>query len=252
VSGRPGERGYALIIAAVAIFFLALVAAVIAPQLAGGMVSANLEVNQLQAKEIADAGLQWALVTGQTGTKSFGGGQFTVAMNGRQIVSTGTFGASSNPLASACVASTDLTLFYVPGSRYANVNDLVAFEAFNKTGSPVTLTSMVATLSATGFYETVAIKVFSDSGSGAPTVDYGTVWSYTTDGGGTRPGSGTSITFASAPTLPTGRQALIQLTGFKAGAASTTPVDMDLAEARVVFSIASGALAPTIVPRTTP
>jgi hypothetical protein len=248
VSARgAAERGYALIMAAVAALALAVIAAIVTYSAASVAMGSVYEAAQAEASSVAAAGLEWGVATRQSGTQSFGGGTFTVAIGpGRLVTSTGVSGMATR------VAVCELSLVYVPSSRWASNGSSVAFEVYNDTGADESVTGLTATLASAGYYETVTMSIFADVNSGVSAVDYGTIWSYATDGGGARAGSGAAIAFASPPVVPAGGQALVTLTGFNTAPTGGSPIGMDTQEVRVVFMDASGPLAATAVPRITP
>jgi hypothetical protein len=255
-AGGARERGYALVLAAVAVLFLALAASVIVRAGVAGSVAATHELEQAQSALTAQAGQEWIIGVARTGwgtpmTRSFppGGGTMTVERTGtllRAVRSTGRRGGAVR----VCV--TDLTLFYVPGSRHSGSGTSVVFEAYNMSGTNVALTGVTPVLSQSAFLEEVRLRLLSSSPTDlADAVDFGTVWSYTTQGGGTRLGSGGTAQLSQTCTIPNGRQAVFELRGWKAAATGTpSGVQMGGVDLRVVPREGEASMAAMVIPRT--
>ncbi len=246
-SKRNGEAGYALIVAAIAVLFLAAVTSVIVHAAAGGAMSSRLDAERERAALNAAAGLEWTLLTGQTGTQNFQGGTFTVTRSGRRVTSRGDRAGAQR------TAEAELTIFYVPDSRYAGENSQVTFEVVNKTNEDLLLTGWSAALSTTAFYEEIRLRIFDEPPS-LPGVDYGAVWNYNVNNNGRRAQSGEALTFGGAA-RPFGRnrQAIVEVTGFRtARQGPASSFDMDTHEMSIRFTTATGDLASTAVPRVEP
>lgn len=236
---KSKEAGYALILAAVAILFLAVVSSVILHAAAGSATSATFEVHMGSARTIAAAGVEWAIATdlaaGPSAMRSFGGGSFVATRSGRTVQATGTYGLSTRAV------TAERTIVYVPDSRFSDDDSLVEVEIYNLTGADVGLTGLSLEYPAAAFYEKVELSVFADTASGALPVDYGTIWTG-------RAGSGEQITFAER-VLGAGRQALLRISDFKSSAGSA--FDMDPFELRLTCFDAAGPLPGTPIPRAT-
>jgi len=243
MSARKGESGYALVVAAVAIVLLAVASTLIVHASAGSRIATIYEVEQAQAALTSQAGVEWVVGVAKTGwgafmTRSFpsDGGSMSVERTGfknRAVRSTGRRGSGVR------VSIAEFALLYVPGSRQLETNADVVFELFNLTGSDVDLTGWkldyaTPTPSDFAFYEEVRLSVFSSTTTTTPnSIDYGTVWSYTIGGGGSRAGSGTTIAWNQTARIPNNRQALVTIRGFKAGPGGGASRDMDARDFRM-------------------